>query len=114
MNKFWLILTILLLSGCADVPSKKSPLIEVGSPELLTDCTLLKTFTGPESGRFWDTPYLGNFKNEAMEKAEKIGATHILTRPVIDGIESKPVVRAYKCPPGSDAFKINEEGFEEE
>lgn len=90
------------------MPCAKSPLMEVGNPDQVRDCELVGTFTGPVSDRMWGTPYLGNFKNEAMEKAVKNGATHILWRTNIDGIEFRPVLKAYRCPPDSPAFRYND------
>jgi hypothetical protein len=114
MNMFWMILPILFLSGCAGMPCKKSPLIQVGNPDQIQDCHLLKTFTGPVSYRMWGTPYIGNFEDQAMDEAEKMGATHVLWRSNIDGIESTPVLKAYKCPPNSEVYRNKDEYIEEE
>jgi hypothetical protein len=114
MKKLWLIIPILLLSGCAGMPCKKSPLVEVGNADQLKDCQLLKTYIGPASDRMWGTPYIGNFKNKAMENAEKMGATHILWRSESDGIEFKPVLKAFKCPVNVDVFRNQEENSEDE
>ncbi len=114
MKKLWLIVSILLLSGCAGVFGEKSALIEVGNPDQLQDCRFLKSFAGPASDRMWGTPYIGDFKNKAIEEAEKIGATHFLWRSVSDGIEFIPVLKAYKCPPNSEAFRIRDENGDEE
>jgi hypothetical protein len=114
MKKLWLIVPILLLTGCAGFPCKKSPLIEVGNPDQLQDCRLLKTFSGPASDRMWGTPYIGDFKNKAMKKAEEMGATHVLWRAESDGIEFVPVLKAYKCPVNSEAFRNRDENSDEE
>ena len=105
MKKLWLIVPIFLLTGCAGFPCKKSTLIEVGNLDQLQDCRLLNTYSGPASDRMWGTPYIGDFKNQAMEKAEKIGATHVLWRAESDGIEFVPVLKAYKCPADSEVFR---------
>ncbi len=112
MGKLWLILSFLLLYGCAGMPCKKSPLLEVGYPEQMRDCQLLKTFVSQGGGFIVGTPYIGNFKNNAMEQAERMGATHILYKAELDGggIGYSNVVYAYKCPEGYEtSLKEDEE-----
>jgi hypothetical protein len=109
MRKVLFVVSLLLLSGCAGVLGKPTPVVEVGEGEMVKDCQLLGSIRGPESFRMWGTPYIGNFKNEAREKAEKMGATHIQWTTDDSYISSIAVVKAYKCPPGHDAVKQNAE-----
>ena len=104
MKKILFFVSVLLLSGCAG-----SPLIQVGDARDVKDCQLLKTFSGPTSYRMWGTPYTGNFTSEAMEKAEKMGATHTHLTTEDSSIGSTIVLNAYKCPPDHDAMRQNRE-----
>jgi len=51
MYKIWLILPILFLYGCCGMFGKKISVIEVGNPEQVEDCRLLKKFTHHGSGK---------------------------------------------------------------
>lgn len=109
MRKVLFVVSLLLLSGCAGVVGKPRPLIQVGDARDVKDCRLLESFTGPTSYRMWGTPYIGNFINEAMEKAEKMGATHTLLTTEDSSLGSTTVLKAYKCPPDHDTVKQNTE-----
>jgi len=114
MRKMLLAVPLFLLAGCAGVFGKPSPVVEVGEMDMVSDCQFLKSFQRPAGDWMWGTPYIGCFKNEAIEKSAKIGATHILTRYEIDGVSSILVVNAYKCPPDHDALREMEKMREEE
>ena len=109
MRKVLFVLSLFMLSGCGMFAGKQSPLIQVGDAMDVKDCQLLESFSGPTSYRMWGTPYLGNFTNEAMAKAEKIGATHTLLTAEESSIGSTAVLKAYKCPPDHDAVKQDTE-----
>ncbi len=88
----------------------KSPIHEVGEQEEVKDCQLLKVFSGQAGEFIFGTPYMGNFKNEAIAEAEKIGATHVMYRAELDGgIEYSNVVYAYKCPQNHETLRNGEE-----
>jgi hypothetical protein len=105
MKKVLLVLSLFILSGCGMFAGKESPLIQVGDLRDVEGCQYLKSFKGPESYRMYGTPYIGNFKNEAMEKAEKMGATHTLWTSEDTSISSRGVLKAYKCPPEYNVVK---------
>jgi hypothetical protein len=109
--KILLVVSLLLLAAIAELSCMKTKLIEVGKRDQVTNCRLLKAFDWPAGDWIFGTPYTGNFKDEAIEKAEKIGATHILYRSELNGngIGSTNVVYAYKCPPDLDTFQNKEE-----
>ncbi len=111
MRRLWLILPILFLYGCAGMPCKKSPLVEVDDREQMKDCLLLKTFASQGGEFIFGSPYIGNFKDKAMEEAEQMGATHILYRSEIygNGIGYANVVYAYRCPEGYETSGGDEE-----
>jgi len=108
MRKLWLAIPLFLLAGCAGAHFKESQIIEADSVEEIQVCQLLKTFTGPGGYRMWGTPYLGNFKNEVLEKAKIMGATHILSRTGDMGIAYINVINVYRCPPVLDKAKEEE------
>ena len=67
MGKLWLIISMLFLCGCAGFPCKECPIVaEVDSAEELHGCSLLKTFSYPGGDFIFGTPYMGDFKNEAI------------------------------------------------
>ncbi len=101
MKRLLLSVLLFLLAGCAGRPCMKTQIVEVGNRYQVADCQLLHTFTWPGGGLIFEAPYTGNFKDEAIAQAEKIGATHILYRSEIDGngVGVTGVVYAYKCPP---------------
>ena len=109
MRKVLFVASLFILSGCSAFTVKQSPLIQVGSSADVKDCKLLESFRGPTSYRMWGTPYLGNFANEAMAKAEKIGATHTRLTEESSSIGSIAVLRAYKCPPDHNSVKEKSE-----
>jgi hypothetical protein len=114
MRKILAAIPLFLLAGCAGFLGKPSPVVEVGERDMVKDCQLLTTFRKPAGDWMWGTPYIGCFKNEAIEKAEKMGASHILTRYDIDEFHSELVVYAYKCPPDHDAWLEMQKEKEEE
>lgn len=107
MKKALLVVSFLLLTGCAALSGKQNTIIEAGEQDEVRDCQLLKTFSAPAGDRMWGTPYLGDFKSKAIQEAERMGATHILFRSEADGIGSVAVIKAYKCPvvPQTDGEK---------
>jgi hypothetical protein len=105
MRKVLFVLSLFILSGCGAFAGKESPLIQVGELREVEGCQFLKSFIGPESYGMYGTPYIGNFKNEALEKAEKLGATHTLWATDDAGIKSRGVLKAYKCPPEYNIVK---------
>jgi hypothetical protein len=109
MKKVLFVVSLLLLSGCAGVVGEPSPVHEVGEVDMVKDCRLLGSIEGPSSYRMWGTPFMGNFKSEALAKAEKMGATHVWFTTVNDSIGSTAVVKAYTCPANYDATKNNED-----
>lgn len=102
MKKVLFVVSLLLLSGCAGVVGEPSPVIEVGDAYMVKGCQFLGSIEGPSSYRMWGTPYMGNFKNEALAKAEKMGATHVRFTTVDSDLGSTAIVKAYKCPANYD------------
>jgi hypothetical protein len=116
MKETLLFFSFLLLAGCGGFSGRQSTIIEASAPEEVKGCQFLESFQGPSGYRMWGPPMvIGNFKNEAIQKAERIGATHILWRNKIlwnnppesnkvKGLRETAFVDAYKCPV-RDGFK---------
>ncbi len=111
MKKTLLIFSFLFLAGCGGFAGRQSTIVEASTPEQVKGCKLLASFQGPSGYRMWGPPMvIGDFKNEAIQKAEMLGATHILWRNKIlwrdytpwsnrvTGLSETAFVDAYKCP----------------
>jgi hypothetical protein len=114
MRKILLVFPLFLLAGCAGVFGKPSPVQEVGEFDMVKDCELLTTFAEPAGYWTMGAPYTGCYKYSAMQQAEKIGATHVLWRTDLEGIQSTGILFAYKCPPDHDARREMEKERQEE
>ncbi len=107
MKKSLVVVSLLLLVGCGGFSGKQSTIVEADVPYQVKDCQFLKSFKGPSGYRMWGTPMIiGNFKNEAIQKAEKIGATHILWRNESAGLGETAFVDAYKCPANQEEMPL--------
>ena len=122
MKKTLLIFSFLLMTGCGGFVGRQSAIIEVSNREEVKGCQILASFQGPSGYRMWGSPMvIGNFKNEAIQKAENIGATHILWRNKIlwreyspwsnkvAGVGETAFVDAYKCPVNGGIKEENRE-----
>jgi hypothetical protein len=111
MKKALLVFSFLLLAGCGGFAGRQSTIIEASTPEEVKGCQFLESFQGPSGYRMWGPPMVvGNFKNEAVQKARRIGATHILWRNKVywgnnspssykvKGLGETAFVDAYRCP----------------
>jgi hypothetical protein len=111
MKKALLVFSFLLLAGCGGFAGRQSTIIEASTPEEVKGCQFLESFQGPSGYRMWGPPMVvGNFKNEAVQKAKIIGATHILWRNKVywgnnspssykvKGLGETAFVDAYRCP----------------
>ncbi len=111
MKKALLIFSFLFLSGCGGFAGRQSTVTEASDRAQVRGCQFLASFQGPSGYRMWGPPMvIGNFKNEAIQKAEMLGATHILWRYNIlwrdnnpwsnkaKGLGETAIVDAYKCP----------------
>jgi hypothetical protein len=124
MKKALLVFSFLLLAGCGGFAGRQSTIIEVSEREEVKGCQLLESFQGPSGYRMWGPPMvIGNFKNEVIQKAENIGATHILWRNNIlwgnnipwsnkvTGLGETAFVDVYKCPVSKSNKEENREEY---
>jgi len=115
MKKVLLAVSLLILGGCAGFAGRQSSIIEVGAREQVEGCQLLESFQGPSGYRMWGNPVvIGNFKNEAIQKAEKMGATHILWRTEKTDLGESTFVDAYKCPVSEGSTGNKDENGEQQ
>jgi hypothetical protein len=124
VKKVLLFFSFLLLAGCGGFAGRQSIIIEASDREQVKGCQLLESFQGPSGYRMWGPPMvIGNFKNEAIQKAERIGATHILWRNKVlwsnnshwsnkvKGLGETAFVDAYKCPVSEGNKEENREEY---
>jgi hypothetical protein len=117
MRKLLLAASLFVLAGCASwFEQEPGALVEVGELDMVKGCELIATYEIPTGYRLGGTPYLGGAKAEAIDKAEKQGATHVLWReePKEQGVGSIGYLSAYVCPPDHDARREFEKELEEE
>jgi len=89
---------IFLLISCAATPKAKT-IIEI-DPNMTTDCTFLQSVHGHSA--WGDTCIftfgLTNAKNQALNRAAELGATHIVWTNLRSGLGGANVSgRAYRC-----------------
>ncbi|HET6420710.1 MAG TPA: hypothetical protein VFG19_11170 [Geobacteraceae bacterium] len=114
MKNALLVVSLLLLAGCGGFSGKQSTIVEVSDKEEVTDCKFLQSFAGPSGYRMWGNPaVIGDFKKEAIQKAEKIGATHIIWRDEPTNLGETSFVDAYQCPVSTENRGNKEENSEE-
>lgn len=117
MRKVFVAASLFMLAGCASgLDERPGPLVEVGEAEMVKGCQLIATYEVPAGYRLAGTPYLGRGKADAIQKAEKQGATHVLwnEEPKEGGISSMGFLSAYICPPDHDARRELEKQLQQE
>src|SRR5512139_1032288 len=87
-----LIVLLLVMSGCASLSPAAAKIKEAGK-ENVSECKYLGEVTGTskvgtESAALYHTGK-DNAKKDALEKAAKLGGTHIVWRPLI---EARPII----------------------
>jgi len=91
MKNTFLFICLFLLISCAASPKAKT-IVEI-DPTITTDCTFV-SFVHAHSG--WT---LSSAKNQALNKAAKLGATHIAWTDFKTGLGGAYASgRAYRCP----------------
>ncbi|MDH5612242.1 MAG: DUF4156 domain-containing protein [Gammaproteobacteria bacterium] len=98
MKQSAIIITISLLTGCATTLSDKALSVQLADTNMVKECQLLNTVEGSSTvSGLMISQGIQNARNEAIEKAAELGATHIVITNSIGG--SSPYVsgNAYKC-----------------
>jgi len=98
-NHFAVCLLVMLASGCATSLSDKAALIKDADDKMVQNCKFLGNVEGT-SGLWGASASIGvaNAKNEAIEKASKLGATHVYWIEAGAGfLHSSASGRAYDC-----------------
>jgi hypothetical protein len=89
----FLFVLLLVMSGCATTRSPAAAKIKEAGKETVSECKYLGKVTGTskvgsETAVLYQTGK-DKAKSEALEKAAKLGGTHIVWRPLI---EARPIV----------------------
>lgn len=97
----FLIALLLGMSGCATTLSPAAAKIKEGDKETVSGCKHLGEVTGTsavgsESAVMYHTGK-DRARSDALEKAAKLGGTHIMWRPLIEGRPIIAVCDVYLC-----------------
>ena len=90
MKNTFLFICLFLLISCA-ATSKAKKIVEI-DPNMTSDCTFLRTVHGYSE---WALTFA---KNEALNEAAELGATHILWTDLRTADVNNATGRAYRCP----------------
>jgi hypothetical protein len=89
---------LLLCSGCATTLSPAGSGVIQADEKMIADCRFLGQVEGSSGfGNIAASTGMANARNEATEKAARIGATHILFVDVSGGYSPNAQARAYDC-----------------
>ncbi len=96
MKTLLLLLTVLVVTGCATFPSYTPLPVAVADPLSVRGCRFVGAFPGPYGYRFWGPPpVLGDFKYQSALKARDAGATHMYWREIVLGYYGQTRVMGY-------------------
>jgi LDH2 family malate/lactate/ureidoglycolate dehydrogenase len=88
----------LLLSGCATGLSAAGAKIQEADPKTVEGCTYLADVHGSSGwGNLAASTGMQNAKNEAIERAAALGATHVVWTNIAGGFSPYVSGRAYLC-----------------
>ena len=96
-----LFVLLLVMSGCATTLSPAAAKIKEAGKETVSECKYLGEVTGTskvgsETAALYRTGK-DKAKSEALEKAAKLGGTHIVWRPLIDARPIVAICDVYLC-----------------
>lgn len=84
--------------GCASRPSKEAQAVQAADERTVAGCTMLGEVQGSSGwGGLAASKGMQNARNEALESAAELGATHIVWVGTAGGFTPYSVGRAYKC-----------------
>jgi hypothetical protein len=97
-----LVLFVMSLSGCATTPSVEAAKVADADESSVVDCRFVGEVQGSSGwGNLAASTGMENAKNEAREKAAKLGATNIVWQSVSGGYSPYATGRAYACRQGA-------------
>ncbi len=93
-----LLLDLLSFVGCATTKSEMAAKVLQADERMITNCKYLGDVTGTSGwGNLAASTGVNNAKNEALEQAASLGATHVVWTQVSAGYVSFVNGRAYRC-----------------
>jgi hypothetical protein len=96
MKILLLLVTMLVVAGCAPYLSSGPFPLKESDPISVRPCRPVGKYPGPYGYRFWGPPpVLGDFKYRTAVKAKKAGATHIFWREDIRGYYGRTRITGY-------------------
>jgi len=88
----------IILSGCATTLSPAGRQVQVADTDMVSECAFLGNVQGSSGwGSLAASTGMQNARNEAREKAAKMGATHIVWANVEGGYSPSAFGKAYRC-----------------
>lgn len=97
-----LLAALALLSGCTLAPSIAARSVQSADERMVARCEYIDEVTGWSGwGNLAQGPGMENARNQARDRAGRMGATHIVWRGLAGGYSPNVVGRAYRCAPGT-------------
>lgn len=100
MRALWLVATLAIV-GCASTPTPKAASIVEADERMVVECKFLGSVFGDTAyGGFANDLAANNAKVDLLEKAAKLGATHVVITSLHGGSlssQGKAEGRAYLC-----------------
>ena len=88
------------LSGCATTLSQPASRVLLADEKMVEDCKFLGPVSGSSGqGNLLASVGMNNARNECIEGASKLGATHVVITSAAGGFAPSAQGRAYKCEP---------------
>ena len=98
MKHLTIITAALLLTACATTLSEKARSVKLADINIVKECQLLNTVEGSSSvSGLMVSQGIQNARNEAIENAAELGATHIVITESIGGSVPYVAGNAYNC-----------------
>lgn len=98
MKTLFVYIAASVLFGCAVAPSERAAAVKDADARIVESCTFVGDVDGTSGvGGLRAGTGLENAKNEARDKAAKLGATNIVWSTIEAGMGALASGRAYKC-----------------
>lgn len=92
------LLTVLVLAGCATPYSPQARKVQEAHEKDVRDCERIGEIQGSASGFHWSPGEAQqSARNQALERAQEQGATHMVWRHAEDSITPRVLGVAYRC-----------------
>lgn len=88
------------LIGCASKPTPRAAKVRVATAAEVKKCEFLGRVSGSSAHEGYGLVYgRDKAKNDALDVAAALGATHVVWIEVTDGLNPTATARAYRCSP---------------